>query len=244
MTARLVPGSGATAPPTRWYGVAEHDVDRLTPRRQRVVVPAGLPRPEEDHGHDRGARDQREVRRAAVDAGQVSPAAPTLGEDADGAARRAAPAGRSSRPAGRTRNRSSGICPDAPEEPSEPALEHLDLGQACTGRGAKIASSGPSMTPTWLAAKMTGPRGRHSARRRAPGPPIRRRTTNRAIGRNGTSMNRRRWADPVAAGPLECAGRWRTSRGLLDRLDEGDHLVDDLVQRVRRWCRCGRRRRP
>ena len=33
------------------------------------------------------------------------------------------------------------------------------LVSACTGRGAKIASNGPSATPTWLLARITGPFG-------------------------------------------------------------------------------------
>ena len=44
------------------------------------------------------------------------------------------------------------------------------LVSACTGRGAKIASSGPSATPTWLQARITGPVCGQLLRRARRGP--------------------------------------------------------------------------
>ena len=56
---------------------------------------------------------------------------------------------------------------------------------ACTGRGAKMASSGPSITPAWLAAKTTGPvAGTRSGWCTTTS--YRRRMIHRATGRSGS----------------------------------------------------------
>ena len=58
------------------------------------------------------------------------------------------------------------------------------LVSACTGRGPKIASSGPSATPTWLLARITAPfLGSFSPL--STRTLTRRRITNRASGRSG-----------------------------------------------------------
>ena len=81
-------------------------------------------------------------------------------------------------------NRSSGIWPAPSRNPFMKPLNISCLVSACTGRGAKIASSGPSATPTWLLARMTPP-FLGSFWPSVTRTPTRRRITNRASGRSG-----------------------------------------------------------
>ena len=105
---------------------------------------------------------QREVGRPVVEAVQLAVAARALGEDADHAARRAAPAAQSARRRGSAWNRSSGIWPGPRRNRPVPALGTSRAWSArAPAAGAKTASSGPSRTPMWLAAKITGPVAGH-----------------------------------------------------------------------------------
>jgi hypothetical protein len=66
--------------------------------------------------------------------------------------------------AGSAWNRSWRICPENVRTVCITPWNISSLVSACTGRGEKIARRGPSMTPTWLEAKSTGPvRGTRSA---------------------------------------------------------------------------------
>ena len=137
--------------------LAEGHRDAGAPRRERAVGAAGQPGAEERHRHDGRTGDQGEVGRPGARRGHVAGPARALGEHADGVARRAGPARATRIAATSTWKRSSGICPTASRNaPSGPSNISC-LVRACTGRGAQIASSGPSSQPTWLAAITTGP---------------------------------------------------------------------------------------
>ncbi len=91
------------------------------------------------------------------------------------------------------------------EPPSLPSNISI-LVSACTGRGAKIAISGPSMIPMWLAVTTTGPRSREPLGVEdadvvpPPDDPPRRRAA-------AAEQPPVRVPDDIAARPLEMSGR-------------------------------------
>ena len=119
---RLVPACAARACCRGLHGCAEDDVDGAPAVRQRagaVRRARGVPR--SDDGYDGRAGHQRQVGRAVVEAVEVAAAAGALGEDADDAARRGAPAAQVLHGAGSASEAVERDLPGAAQEAAQPA---------------------------------------------------------------------------------------------------------------------------
>ena len=148
----------AVAPPTP--GRRRSRATALPRGGARVGVAAGLAGAEHDHGHDGRPGHQREVGRPVVEPVQRTVAAACPRGRRRRRRCRAAPAARSGRRAGRGgTGRRGSARPGRRNRPVRP-WNISSLVRAWTGRGRRIASSGPSMTPMWLAAKHHRPGGR------------------------------------------------------------------------------------
>ena len=222
-TACLVRGQGTASNVIR--RAVDH-VDVAALRGQRAAAVAGLAGAELDDRHDRGAGDQREVGRAAVEPVELAGTAGALGEDPDRSpVAQHAQAGLDGRRVGVEPVERDLARPSAGSGPSCPRTSPSWSARA-PAAGAKIASSGPSATPTWLQAKITGPvRGHvlgavHASRR------TRRRITNRAERAQRAQQEPGGCLAALAAAACGRAGRVTGCSPRLARLDQRDDRLD------------------